>query len=73
MARLTPEEKVAVQILTAISDIRLDLTLLGRYLAQVPRPIVHARLNLVIDSMRKHIGYIEGTAEMTEELWRQEQ
>ena len=37
MTKMTREEKVAVQLMTLISDIRLDITMIGMYIAKFSR------------------------------------
>ncbi len=37
MTKMTREEKVAVQLMTLISDIRLDITMIGMYISKFAR------------------------------------
>ena len=48
--RQTPEEKVAKQIENITSDLRLDLDLVGRYLANISPTITYNRLLLIAES-----------------------
>jgi hypothetical protein len=48
--RLTQEEKVAKQIENITSDIRLDLDLVGRYLANSSPTMTYNRLLLIAES-----------------------
>jgi hypothetical protein len=48
--RLTPEEKVAKQIENITSDLRIDLDLVGRYLANSSPTISYNRLLLIAES-----------------------
>jgi hypothetical protein len=48
--RLTPEEKVAKQIENITSDLRLDLDLVGRYLANSSPTVSYNRLLLIAES-----------------------
>jgi hypothetical protein len=48
--RLTQEEKVAKQIENITSDLRLDLDLVGRYLANSSPTITYNRLILIVES-----------------------
>jgi hypothetical protein len=48
--RLTQEEKVAKQIENITSDLRLDLDLVGRYLANSSPTITYNRLLLIAES-----------------------
>jgi hypothetical protein len=48
--RLTPEEKVAKQIENITSDLRIDLDLVGRYLANISPTISYNRLMIIAES-----------------------
>jgi hypothetical protein len=48
--RQTPEEKVAKQIENITSDLRLDLELVGRYLANSSPTVSYNRLLLIAES-----------------------
>jgi len=48
--KLTPEEKVAKQIENITSDLRLDLDLIGKYLANASPTITYNRLLLIAES-----------------------
>ena len=48
--RQTPEEKVAKQIENITSDLRLDLDLIGKYLANASPTITYNRLLLIAES-----------------------
>jgi hypothetical protein len=48
--KLTPEEKVAKNIENITSDLRLDLDLIGRYLANASPTITYNRLLLIAES-----------------------
>ena len=48
--RLTDEEKVASKLIDLLADIRLDLTLVGYYFANIATKGAFLRLEEVIDS-----------------------
>jgi hypothetical protein len=48
--RQTPEEKVAKQIENITSDLRLDLDLVGRYLANSSPTVSYNRLLIIAES-----------------------
>lgn len=48
--RLTPEEKVAKQIENITSDLRLDLDLVGKYLANISPTVSYNRLMVIAES-----------------------
>lgn len=48
--RLTPEEKVAKQIEAIVSDLRLDLDLVGKYLANISPTVSYNRLMVIAES-----------------------
>lgn len=48
--RLTDEQKVAKQLAKIVSDITLDLDLVGFYLAHYEATITHNRLNVIAES-----------------------
>jgi hypothetical protein len=48
--RLTPEEKVAKQIENITSDLRIDLDLVGKYLANISPTISYNRLMIIAES-----------------------
>jgi hypothetical protein len=47
---ITNEEKVAKQLTTMLSDIRIDLDLVGYYLVQLSPNVIYNRLMVVADS-----------------------
>ena len=48
--RQTPEEKVAKQIENITSDLRIDLDLVGKYLANISPTISYNRLMIIAES-----------------------
>ena len=48
--RLTPEEKVAQQIENITSDLRIDLDLVGKYVANISPTISYNRLMIIAES-----------------------
>ena len=48
--RLTPEEKVAQQIEKITSDLRIDLDLVGTYLANISPTVSYNRLMIIAES-----------------------
>jgi hypothetical protein len=48
--RLTPEEKVAQQIENITSDLRLDLDLVGKYLANISPTVSYNRLMIIAEA-----------------------
>lgn len=48
--KLTPEEKVAKQIENITSDLRLDLDLVGKYLANISPTVSYNRLMIIAES-----------------------
>lgn len=50
---LTEEEKVAKKIGNEISDLRVDLELVGQYLAQSQPYVVYNRLQVIAESAKE--------------------
>lgn len=48
--RLTDEEKVAKKITEMISNLNLDLDMIGFYIARYERTIIHNRLQVIAES-----------------------
>lgn len=48
--RITEEEKVAVKLGNILSDLRLDVEMVGRYVAQTSPTVVYNRLMTVAES-----------------------
>lgn len=51
--RVTDEEKVANKLGNAISDLRVDLELVGEYLAKSQPYIVYNRLQVIAESAKE--------------------
>lgn len=47
---ITKEEKVAIQLTNALSDLRLDLDMVGKYLVQLSPNVIYNRLIVIADS-----------------------
>jgi hypothetical protein len=47
---VTKEEKVAIQLSNVLSDLRLDLDLVGQYLAESSPNVIYNRLITIADS-----------------------
>lgn len=47
---VTTEEKVAIQLSNILSDLRLDLDMVGRYIVQISPTLVYNRLITVVES-----------------------
>ncbi len=47
---ITKEEKVAIQLSNLLSDVRLDLDMIGQHLAESSSTVVYNRLLTVADS-----------------------
>lgn len=47
---ITNEEKVAVKLSSIFSDVRLDLELIGVYLARLSPAVTHNRLQIIAES-----------------------
>jgi len=52
---ITREEKIAERLITLLSDIRLDLTLVGYYFANIASKGAFLRLEEVLDSAEETI------------------
>lgn len=48
--RLTPEERIAKQLGNIVSDVRLDLDLVGMYLADYSPNVVYRRLEIIVEA-----------------------
>jgi hypothetical protein len=53
---ITNEERVAKQLTTMLSDIRIDLDLVGYYLVQLSPNVIYNRLMVVADSAEEAKG-----------------
>ena len=51
--RITDEEKVAVRLSNMVSDLRVDLELVGEYLAKSQPYVVYNRLQVIAESARE--------------------
>lgn len=49
-SRITDEEKVVIKLNSLLSDLRLDVEMVGRYLAQISPTVVYNRLMTVAES-----------------------
>jgi len=47
---ITKEEKVAIQLSNVLSDLRLDLDMVGQYLAESSPNVIYNRLITIADS-----------------------
>jgi hypothetical protein len=47
---VTKEEKVAIQLSNILSDLRLDLDMIGEYLVQLSPTLIYNRLITIADS-----------------------
>lgn len=47
---ITKEEKVAIQLSTMLADVRLDLDMVGQYLAESSPTVIYNRLITIADS-----------------------
>jgi hypothetical protein len=55
MSRITPEEKVAIKLTDLLSDLRLDLDLLGMYLAKIANTTFFLRSERVFQSAEESL------------------
>jgi len=53
---ITDEEKVAKQLTTILSDVRIDLDMVGYYLVQISPNVIYNRLMVIADSVRGSKG-----------------
>ena len=51
--RITDEEKVAIRLSNMVSDLRVDLELVGEYLAKSQPYVVYNRLQVIAESARE--------------------
>lgn len=51
--KITEEEKVAVKLGNMVSDLRVDLELVGSYLAQSQPYVVYNRLQVIAESAKE--------------------
>ena len=51
--RITEEEKVAMRIGNMVSDLRVDLELVGEYLAKSQPYVVYNRLQVIAESAKE--------------------
>lgn len=54
--KLVAEEKVAMKIDEMISDLRLDIDLVGLYLSQIVRRTNYNRIKTMVDSLDREIS-----------------
>jgi len=50
---LTEEEKVAIRLADIVSDLRLDLDLVGMYFSQIARTVIFNRFEIVYESAKE--------------------
>ena len=50
---VTKEEKVAIQLTNVLSDLRLDLDMVGKYLVQLSPNVIYNRLIVIADSAQE--------------------
>jgi hypothetical protein len=48
--KLTEEEKVVIKLNNLLSDLRLDIEMIGRYLAKISPTVVYNRLITIAES-----------------------
>lgn len=53
---ITKEEKVAIQLSNVLSDLRLDLDMVGHYLVQLSPTLIYNRLIVIADSAEQAKG-----------------
>jgi hypothetical protein len=51
--RVTEEEKVAMKLGNMVSDLRVDLELVGEYLAKAQPHVVYNRLQVIAESAKE--------------------
>jgi hypothetical protein len=54
--KLVQEEKVAMKIDELVSDLRLDIDLVGLYLSQIVRRTNYNRIRTMVDSLDREIS-----------------
>jgi hypothetical protein len=54
--KLVLEEKVAMKIDEMVSDLRLDIDLVGMYLSQIVRRTNYNRIKTMVDSLDREIS-----------------
>jgi hypothetical protein len=52
--QLTEEEKVAKKLAVVVSDLRLDIELIGQYLAEITPYVAYNRLQVIAESAKHH-------------------
>lgn len=66
--RVTDEEKVAMKLGNMVSDLRVDLELVGEYLAKSQPYVVYNRLQVIAESAKETK---EGTNYANNNFWEQ--
>jgi len=56
MARITKEERVAIHLTDILSDIRLDLDLIGLYLSRVGNKSFFLRMERILESSEESLN-----------------
>lgn len=51
---LTEEERVAIKLAAVVSDLRLDIELIGQYLAEITPNVSYNRLQVIAESAKYH-------------------
>jgi len=54
--KLVQEEKIAMKIDELVSDLRLDIDLVGLYLSQIVRRTNYNRIKTMVDSLDREIS-----------------
>jgi hypothetical protein len=52
---ITQEEKVAIKLNDMLSDLRLDLDMVGLYFMQIARKVAYNRLSVVYESAQQQL------------------
>jgi hypothetical protein len=70
---LTREEKYAKELEELLSDIRLDIDLLGLYFYQFARKIAYHRLEALLDSIREQVytSSMDKHQKALEKMWQE--
>jgi len=66
--RVTDEEKVAMKLGNMVSDLRVDLELVGEYLAKSQPYVVYNRLQVIAESAKETK---EGTNYASNNFWKE--
>jgi hypothetical protein len=63
---------MARDVLDLVSDLRIDLDLVGIYIAQSHSPILHSRIKLMLESFKRHATYQQETIHLQEQNWEEQ-